>query len=138
MMFRFGKMGSKTKTKTGSPVPPTPTYKQDFTKWTNEGGATLTAHTITGTKQPTDNQEVVSVPASVYNNVPWKLNNKETTQINMMTRKGGSMINQYLINPGENDIDLSTDIAGGADSILIYISTSSSPTPYSLEETPTL
>ena len=29
-------------------------------------------------------------------------------------------------------------IAGGADSILIYISASSYPTPYSLEETPTL
>lgn len=138
MMFRFGKMGSKTKAKTGSPVPPTPTYKQDFTKWTNEGGATLTAHTITGTKQPTDNQEVVSVPVSVYNNVPWKLNNKETTQLNLSTRKGTSLINQYLINPGENNIDLSSDISGGADSILIYTSVVSSETAYSLEETPTL
>jgi len=131
-------MGSKTKAKTGSPVPPTPTYKQDFTKWTNEGGATLTAHTITGTKQPTDNQEVVSVPVSVYNNVPWKLNNKETTQLNLSTRKGTSLINQYLINPGENNIDLSSDISGGADSILIYTSVVSSETAYSLEETPTL
>ena len=138
MMFRFRKMGSKTKAKTGSPVPPTPTYKQDFTKWTNEGGATLTAHTITGTKQPTDNQEVVSVPVSVYNNVPWKLNNKETTQLNLSTRKGTSLINQYLINPGENNIDLSSDISGGADSILIYTSVVSSETAYSLEETPTL
>lgn len=138
MMFRFGKMGSKAKVKTGSPVPPTPTYKQDFTKWTNEGGATLTAHTITGTKRPTDNQEVVSVPVSVYNNVPWKLNNKETTQLNLSTRKGTSLINQYLINPGENNIDLSSDISGGADSILIYTSVVSSETAYSLEETPTL
>ena len=98
----------------------------------------MTAHTITGTKQPTDNQEVVSVPVSVYNNVPWKLNNKETTQLNLSTRKGTSLINQYLINPGENNIDLSSDISGGADSILIYTSVVSSETAYSLEETPTL
>lgn len=138
MFIKFGKLSSRKKLKAASPPVPTPTYKQDFTLWTPLGSDTqLTTHSISGTKAAADGQEIASIAVSNYNNVPWKLKNNGASQINLATRTSNSLMNTYLINIGENEIDLSSDISAGADNLLLYTD-AGSEISYSLEEIPTV
>lgn len=138
MITKFGKLGNKGVGKASVGPPPTPTYKQDFSKWENLGGATITAHAIGGTKVVGDSQEIARVQIADYKNVPWVLKNTGTTQLILMTRIGdSSMLNQHLINVGANPIDLSSDISAGATQIVLMTNETSTEITYSVEETPT-
>lgn len=124
MLNKIGKMKGRTE-KYYPPVPPVPTYKQDFTRWI-PGIASLSIdeNKIWGAVSESETDDLVAscdLSSEMYNNVSWVLNVQSNGSLKYIIEdlKGILPLIEVPLNIGLNTIDLKNHISQGYGSMSI-------------------